>query len=116
VVAGLTGGFDIVDETYLCPMLEDSVHPLLRTDFVPTTKEFEIGMRREPIWDHPPGSNLTAWYKAAENSPIVYIQHGHDDVAWSNANFRLLMENAIRWTASKEGLAWAKANPSKIFK
>ena len=73
-------------------------------------------MRREPTWNHPPGSNMTAWYKAAENSPIVYIQHGHDDVAWSNANFRRLMENAIRWTASKEGLAWAKANPAKIFK
>ena len=116
VVAGLTDGFDIVDETYVARMFEDSVHPLLRTDFQPTTDKFEIGMRRDPNWSHPPGSNLTAWYKAAENSPIVYIQHGHDDVAWSNANFRLLMENAIRWTASKEGLAWAKANPSKIFK
>jgi type 1 glutamine amidotransferase len=115
VVAGLTDGFDIVDETYLAPMLEDKVNPLLRTDFVPTTKEFEIGLRREPNWNHPPGSNMTAWYKAAENSPIVYIQHGHDDVAWSNANFRRLMENAIRWTASKEAHEWAKANPAKIF-
>lgn len=116
VVAGLGDGFDIVDETYLAPMFEDTNHALLRTDFVPTTKEFAIGLRNNPDWDHPPGSNMTAWYKSAENSPIVYIQHGHDDQAWSNKSFQRLMQNAIQWVASKEGHAWAKANPSKIFK
>ena len=29
VTQGLGDGFDIVDETYLCPMFEDSVHPLI---------------------------------------------------------------------------------------
>jgi len=29
ITQGLGDGFDIIDETYLCPMFEDSVHPLL---------------------------------------------------------------------------------------
>lgn len=115
VTAGLSGTFDIVDETYLAPMFEDTNHALLRTDFEPTTDKFEIGIGRNPDWKHPKGSNLTAWYKSAENSPIVYIQHGHDDLAWSNANFRRLMQNAIQWVASKDAHDWAKAHPSKIF-
>ena len=105
--------FDIVDETYLCPIFEDSVHPLLRTNFVPVDKAFP---NRPLTQGHPPGSNLTGWYKAAERSPVVYIQHGHDARAWENPNWRRLMLNAIRWAASPEAKAWARANEKRIFR
>jgi uncharacterized protein len=115
VTRGLTDLFPIEDETYLCPYLEDSIHPLLRTDFEPRPENFPIARERDPNWNHPPGSNLTAWVKSAENSPIAYIQHGHGPVAWANESFLLLMENAIRWAASDEAKAWARANPQRIF-
>ena len=53
--------------------------------------------------------------KTAEKSPVVYIQHGHDKLAWENPAFRRLVMNGIRWAASKEAMAWAAANPKKIF-
>ncbi len=102
--------FDIVDEVYLCPMFEDSVHCIMRSDFKPVAETFAPRAA-----GHPPGSNMTGWVKTAERSPIVYIQHGHDKVAWENPAFRTLLMNAIRWTASKEAKDWAHANPKKIF-
>jgi type 1 glutamine amidotransferase len=105
--------FDIIDETYLCPIFEDSVHPLLRTDFKPVDTAFP---NRPQVKGHPPGSNLTGWYKAAERSPVAYIQHGHDQRAWENPAFRKLMLNAIKWAASPESKAWARANEKRIFR
>lgn len=105
--------FDITDESYLCPMFEDSVHPLLRSNFMPTAAAF--ANRGPAIASHPPGSNLTGWVKTAERSPIAYIQHGHDNTAWSNPAWAKLVLNAIKWTASPESKTWAKANPKKIF-
>lgn len=116
IVEGLEGGFDIVDEAYHCPYFEDSLHPLLRTDFVATPDKFINANNRDPSFkDAPTASNLEAWYKSAENSPIVYIQHGHDKQAWENENYQKLMTNAIKWAASDEALKWAKDHPSKIF-
>jgi len=109
ITAGLED-FDIVDETYLCPIFEDSVHPLLRTNFKPTASEFTERQK-----GHPDGSNLTAWYKAAERSPVVYIQHGHDNEAWTNPSFRRLLLNAIKWAASPDSKTWARANEKRIF-
>ena len=114
VVAGLGDGFDLLDETYLCPIFEESVHPLLRTDFVPIEDNFPA-QKQVAGWQHPPGSNLTGWYKAVENSPLVYIQHGHDQNAWGNPNFQRLMLNAIKWAGSKQAHAWSRANYKKIF-
>lgn len=116
IVEGLGTGFDIVDEAYNCPYFEDSIHPLLRTDFVAKPENFTLARTRDPNWNPPVGSNLEAWYKAAENSPIVYVQHGHDNLAWANPNFQKLMANAIKWAASEEALKWAKEHPQKIFK
>jgi uncharacterized protein len=117
VVEGLEDGFEIEDETYHCPYLEDSLHPLMRTDFDPVPENFPIARERDPSWNPEPrrASNLTGWVKAAENSPVVYIQHGHGPSAWENPAFQKLMENAIRWAASEEGRAWARQNPHRIF-
>jgi type 1 glutamine amidotransferase len=94
-------------------MFEDSVHCLLRTDFKPVAENF--GARAAALASHPPGSNMTGWVKTAERSPIVYIQHGHDKVAWNNPAWQMLVLNAIKWSASKDAKDWAHANPKKIF-
>jgi len=115
VTAGVDD-YDIVDETYLCPIFEDSVHPLLRSSFKPTADKFAHAPGGSHAGaGHPPGSDLVGWYKAAENTPLVYLQHGHDNNAWSNPHFQRLMLNAIKWVASPQGKAWAKANPKRIF-
>jgi type 1 glutamine amidotransferase len=115
VTAGVND-YDIVDETYLCPIFEDSVHPLLRSSFKPTADKFAHAPGGSNVGaGHPPGSDLVGWYKAAENTPLVYIQHGHDNNAWSNPSFQRLMLNAIKWAASPESKAWAKANAKRIF-
>jgi uncharacterized protein len=115
VTAGVDD-YDIVDEVYLCPMFEDSVHPLLRTSFKPTADKFADAPNGSNVGaGHPPGPNLAGWVKTAENSPIVYLQNGHDNNAWSNPHFQRLMLNAIKWLATPEAKAWAKANPKRIF-
>jgi type 1 glutamine amidotransferase len=122
ITQGLTDGFEIVDETYLCPYFEENLHPLLRTDFVPIPENFPGRYNRTPeqlavsnFRNHPRGSNLVGWVKSAENSPIVYLQNGHNAQAWENDSYRRLLLNAIKWAASPEAKAWAAANPQKIF-
>jgi type 1 glutamine amidotransferase len=112
VTAGVED-FDITDESYLCPMFEDSVHPLLRSSFHPTAAEF--ANRGPAIASHPPGSNMTGWVKTAERSPVVYIQHGHDNTAWTNPAWAKLVLNSIKWLASPESKTWAHGNAKRIF-
>jgi type 1 glutamine amidotransferase len=109
VTQGLGDGFNIVDEAYSCAFFEDSVHPLLRTDFKPTDHDKNLN----PKW---PFSNLAGWVKSAEISPIVYLQNGHGPTAWANEDYRKLLLNAMKWAGSPEASDWAKAHPTKIFK
>ncbi|MGC9960923.1 MAG: ThuA domain-containing protein [Acidimicrobiales bacterium] len=114
ICAGLEEGFDIVDEIYLNPVLEDSVVPLLRTDFDMSPESFFSGQHaiqgrlydREG-WTHPPGRGLVGWVKTAGRSPIAYLQSGHGPAAYGNAGFRRLLSNAIAWVASDEAHRWA---------
>jgi uncharacterized protein len=107
--------FEITDESYNCVFFEDSVHPLARTDFDAAKASFQGGPGRM-LNPKVKSSNLSAYYKAAENSPVAYVQMGHGATAWNNPAYRQLVLNSIRWAASPEGKAWAKANPSRIFK
>jgi type 1 glutamine amidotransferase len=106
---GLGDGFDMTDEAYACAWFEDSVHPWLRTDFKPEDPTKYLNAK----W---PYSNLAGWYKASENSPVVYIQLGHNHTAWENDIYPVLLGNALKWASSKEALDWAKKNHTKIFK
>lgn len=116
ITQGLPEKFDIIDETYLCPMFEDSVHCLTRTNFIPTADKFAMAPNSANVGaGHAPGSTMTSWVKTAENSPIVYIQHGHDNNAWSNPYWQKLMLNSIKWAASPASKTWAKANAKRIF-
>lgn len=116
ITQGLPEQFDLIDETYLCPMFEDSVHCLTRTNFIPTADKFAMAPNSANVGaGHAPGSTMTSWVKTAENSPIVYIQHGHDNNAWSNPYWQKLMLNSIKWAASPQSKTWAKANAKRIF-
>jgi type 1 glutamine amidotransferase len=115
IVQGLGDGFDITDEVYLCPIFPETFHTLLKTDFVPVAANFPAQMATPGGWNHPPGLPLCGWYKAVENSPMAYIQHGHDNTAWSNPAYQTLVLNAIKWAASPEGHSWAKANAKSVF-
>ena len=116
VTAGLPASFGMMDELYLCPLLDDGVVPLLRSDYAFVDDNFYSAHRavqgemysREG-WQHPPGSNLVAWAKHYRNSPVVYIQGGDDAEAYGNPHYRQLLHNAIRWVASEPAHAWARS-------
>lgn len=116
VLAGLESGLTLTDELYLAPVLEDEVIPLLRSDADFSYQRFwssaaAIAGRRDSRegWTHPDGSNLAAWVKTARRSPVVYIQPGDGQSAYSDPGWRRLIGNAIRWVASGEAHDWAKS-------
>lgn len=116
VTEGVPASFGITDELYLCPVFEDEVVPLLRSDYAFTDENFysaklavEGTMFSREGWSHPPGSNLVGWVKHYRNSPIVYLQGGDDPVAYASPDYRRLLHNAIRWVAGDEAHRWARA-------
>lgn len=96
VTKGLGASFSILDEAYLMPVDEDNVVPLLRSDFTFNADNFRMGGVN--FKHHPEGSNLLGWTKMARNSPIVYLQFGHDHKSYKNNAFQHLIVNAIKWT------------------
>ncbi|MGH7918730.1 MAG: ThuA domain-containing protein, partial [Candidatus Dormibacteraceae bacterium] len=114
ICAGLEGGFDIVDEVYLHPILLDRVTPILRTDHDMTSASFYSGeaairgrLYESEGWTHPQGSGIVGWVKPAGRSPVVYLQPGHGPAAYANPGFRRLLANAVAWASSPEAHRWA---------
>ncbi|MDX1734487.1 MAG: ThuA domain-containing protein [Halioglobus sp.] len=119
VTAGLPDTFEMTDELYLCPVFEDDVEPLLRSDYDFSQDNFYSAahavagtMHSRQGWSHPPGSNLVGWVKHWGNRPIVYLQGGDDAAALADPHFRTLVQNAVRWVSSDEAAAWARARNS----
>ncbi len=115
VTAGLPQSFSHTDELYLCPQFNDSVIPLLASDysfddghFYSASEALRGNMYSREGWQHPPGSNLVGWVKHYRNSPIVYLQGGDDSIAYENPHFQRLVHNAVRWVASEEAHDWAR--------
>jgi uncharacterized protein len=110
VTAGLPESFEITDELYLYEVFEDSVEPLLASDYAFVPENFYSAARvvREGRmfdnagWEHAPGSNLVGWTRKQGASRIVYLQPGDDPVAYANPNFERLLGNAIRWVAARD--------------
>ena len=115
VCAGLGATFELTDELYLFPVFEDSVVPLLRTDFPmddPTqffSPDLAIRGKRNSNegWTHPVGSSLVGWVKNARNSPVAYLQFGDGPVTYADPSFRRVLDNAVRWAASDDARSWA---------
>jgi hypothetical protein len=107
VTAGLPHAFELVDETYLCPVLAGEVTPLVGTD-APLDDEHHasataavLGRRGERAgWRHPPGTPFAVWTKQHRASTVVYVQPGDGPEAYANPWFRLLLANALRWAAT----------------
>ncbi|MFK7978267.1 MAG: ThuA domain-containing protein [Halioglobus sp.] len=115
VTAGLPATYEMTDELYLCPIFEEDVTPLLRSDYAFERDNFYSSaaavagtMNSNEGWAHPTGSNLVGWVKKWGNSPIVYLQGGDDAVAMQNPVFGQLVQNAVRWVASEQAHAWAR--------
>ena len=114
MTAGLPPTFEVVDEAYLCPIFEDEVVPLLRSDhrFVADgfwSADLAIRGRRDSNdgWTHPPGHDLVAWATSGGRSPIVYLQFGDGTSAHGDPNLRRLLADAIGWVASAGARRWA---------
>ena len=109
-------GFELHDELYLWPVLEDEVVPLLRSDATFTADHFRaageaIGAPSTApgAWTHPDGSDLVGWAKRAGRSPLVYLQFGHGPATWNHVAFRRLLVDAVNWVGSEAAQQWAAA-------
>jgi hypothetical protein len=110
VCAGLPEQFELTDETYLCPVFESRVTPLLVSDAPKVGTEFYsatlavTGSRNSRQgWSHPAGSALAAWTHRVGNSTVVYLQPGDGPEAYANTHYRTLVSNAVRWVATTRG-------------
>ncbi len=107
ICEGIDATFEITDEVYLFPVLEDRVEPLMRStyDFVDSnfySADRAIrGQRNDRTgWRHPPGSNLVAWTRTVGRSPIAYLQFGDGPDTYADPTYRRILANAIRWAAT----------------
>ncbi len=116
ITSGIPSQFSMTDELYLYEVFEDSVEPLLRSDYTFTAENFysatkavaEGKMFDNEGWSHADGSNLVGWVKHYGNSPIAYLQGGDDPQAYADEHYRQLIENAIHWAASEAAHNWAR--------
>ncbi len=74
--------FRIHDETYRNYDTDPSVRVLLTTD-------------------HPQSDRELSWVKTYGNSRVVYLELGHDHLAYENPHFRTLIARGIRWAAGR---------------
>jgi len=113
ILDGLENGFDILDETYLCPVFVDDVIPLMKTDarisrevHTSTMAAVRSGNVNEPLapsWQHPPGSQLASWCRVNGKSRWVYVQPGDTGRTLRDSNYQRLIANAIRWASKQQG-------------
>jgi hypothetical protein len=109
VTAGVPREFSITDELYLYEVFEDSVTPLLESDYAFVRDNFysaakvvrEGRMHDNSGWNHAPGSNLVGWTRSVGASRLVYLQCGDDPVAYANPHLRRLVANAIAWSGGR---------------
>ena len=104
VCAGLPPTFELRDELYLIPRIAAGVTPLLRTQHPMTSEHFystthAISGRRgvNDGWTHPVGPDVIGWVHTVENSSVAYLQPGDSPACYADANYRRLVDNAIRW-------------------
>jgi hypothetical protein len=109
-------GFELDDELYLWPVLDDDMTPLLRSDadfsassYTPAGEAIGAPSTPPGEWTHPDGSDLVGWVKRAGRSPLVYLQFGHGPATWANPIFRRLVQDAVDWLASEPAAEWAAA-------
>ena len=108
VLEGVDPSFALTDEVYLCPIFEDRVTPLLRSDhafeasgFYSAAEALRGRMFSNEGWDHPPGSNLIGWTQRHGASVSVTLTFGDGPDAYGHPAVRRILANAMRWSASE---------------
>ena len=107
VCAGLPSSFELTDETYQCPVFDDEVEVLIRTD-APRDDAHHASafaaVRREsnPAWRHSPASAAVAWTHVYGASRIVYLQPGEGPESFDNRWYRVLINNAVHWLGAQK--------------
>ena len=108
ITAGVDDTFSLTDELYLYEVFEDDVEPLLtsghtfdRDHFFSAHHAVTGNMFCNDDWAHPEGSALIGWTKTQGNSRIAYLQPGDGPETFASAQYRQLLENAIRWAADR---------------
>ena len=109
VCAGLPSSFELTDETYVCPVFTDEIHPLVGTD-APLDDQHHWSavsavsgkMFDREGWSHPPGAPYAAWTRTYRASTVVYVQPGDGPKAFTNLHYRRLLGNAITWAATTD--------------
>lgn len=81
ITAGISD-FTIHDEIYGGFRVSADVTPLLSTT-------------------HPKSGKPLVWIREEDRARVVYIQLGHDHLAYENPNFQRLVKQSIRWSARK---------------
>jgi type 1 glutamine amidotransferase len=106
ICAGIDPSFSLTDEVYLFPVLEDRVHPIMRstyefvdTNFYSADRAIRGSRNDRSGWQHPRGSNLVAWTRIVGASPTAYVQFGDGPATYADANYRRIVANAIHWAA-----------------
>jgi len=106
ITQGLPTTFQLTDELYLCEVFEDSIEPILRSNYAFTPENFYSAhhavtgkMYCNEGWHPSEGSSLVGWTRQCRNSRIVYLQPGDGTPTFDDANYRQLLKNAIRWAA-----------------
>lgn len=82
VTAGVAN-FDLVDETYGGFDVGRDVRPLITTDA-------------------PSSERVVGWEHTVAHSRVVYLQPGHDHVAYASPSYRRLLVQAICWAARRK--------------
>ena len=75
--------FKIFDEAYRNLRISKDITPLLKTG-------------------SPESSPVIGWEKKYNNSKIVYIEFGHNRIAYENSNYRKLIQQSIRYLANNK--------------
>jgi len=73
--------FDIQDEGYADYIVDPKVHVLLTTD-------------------NPKNDKNVAWTREEGKARVVFITFGHDNKAYTNPNYKRLVERAVLWAAA----------------
>jgi len=109
IAHGLPDTFELTDELYLCEVFEDAIDPLLRSDHDFVRENFYSAHHAvtgnlycNDNWYPDEGSAILGWTRQHKNSRIVYLQPGDNTATFSNANYRQLLANAIRWAAHRQ--------------
>ena len=115
VLDGIPECFALTDELYLSEVFEESVAPLLRSNYRFVRDNFYSAklavsgkMFSKEGWSHENGSNVVGWFKRARNSPLVYLQPGDGPATYADPNYRRLITNAIHWVASQPAKDWSR--------